>query len=305
MKKNFIIEDLIEDLIEYLDEYRDRIELDKIEQIREERKKWLHRESCKEFRLALDNLPYFQTNHLDISGGTVTIGHADEFSEENHKDFIKALKIFMPWRKGPFKLFGINIDAEWRSDLKWERILPHIEPLEGKRVADIGCNNGYYLFRMAHHKPQLAIGFDPTARYFYTFQLLQRYARMTSLHFELLGVEHIAFYRDFFHTVFCLGILYHHQDPIRILKDIKISMVNGGQLIVESQGIEGEESVALFPEKRYGKVPGTYFIPTPSCLVNWLKRAGFKNIECFFVHKMSCKEQRKTTIRIYVKAKNL
>ncbi|MGA1869361.1 MAG: tRNA 5-methoxyuridine(34)/uridine 5-oxyacetic acid(34) synthase CmoB [bacterium] len=315
----------------YLVTYKDIIELDRIEHIRGQRKGWLSRESCKKYQYAVDTLPNFQARYLDFSDSVITIGHADEFPTQHRTDLMNALKTFIPWRKGPFNLFGNTVDAEWRSDLKWGRLLPYLEPLEGKRVADIGCNNGYYLFRIAHHKPHLAIGFDPTVRYFYTFQLLQRYAHVESLHFELLGIEHIALFRGFFHTVFCLGILYHHHDPIKILKDIKIAMVKGGQLIIESQGIEGEESIALFPEKRYGKVPGIYFIPTPSCLVNWIKRAGFKDVDCFFIHKMSHEEQRKTPwmnfesfddfidpsdpsktvegypapLRIYVKAKNL
>ncbi len=34
-------------------------------------------------------------------------------------------------------------------------------------------------------------------------------------------------------------------------------MKKGGTLIVESQAIPGEEAVALFPERRYAKAPGT------------------------------------------------
>lgn len=286
-------------MVDYLSTYKNRIKLDKINQIRAERQEWLNRDSCNDYRHALEVLSQVKTNFFDFSDDTVCIGRAEELNVFNEKDLINVLKTFMPWRKGPFNLFGIDINAEWRSDLKWSRILPHLFPLRGKRIADIGCNNGYYLFRIAHFEPLMAIGFDPTARYWYTFQFLQRYAKVPSLHFELLGVEHIALFEDFFHTVFCLGILYHHQDPLKILKDIKTSMVCGGQLIVESQGMEGDDSIALFPEKRYGKVPGTYFIPTVSCLMNWMKRAGFKEIECFYVHKMSSREQRKTPWMIF------
>ena len=49
-------------------------------------------------------------------------------------------------------------------------------------------------------------------------------------------------------------------------------MKPGGFLIVESQGIPGREPTALFPAQRYAKVPGTYFVPTGSCLANWLSK---------------------------------
>ena len=91
-----------------------------------------------------------------------------------------------------------------------------------------------------------------------------------------------------------MGILYHHRDPVGILRDIQKSMTVGGQLIVETQGIPGEDPYALFPVKRYAKAPGTYFVPTASCVVNWMRRAYFEDIEVFFTHEMNNDEQRAT-----------
>lgn len=65
------------------------------------------------------------------------------------------------------------IDAEWRSDWKWARILPHIEPLTGRCVADIGCHNVYFMFRMAHQQPECVVGFEPVAKHFWNFQLIK------------------------------------------------------------------------------------------------------------------------------------
>jgi tRNA (mo5U34)-methyltransferase len=72
-----------------------------------------------------------------------------------------------------------------------------------------------------------------------------------------------------------------------------------GVLIVESQGIPGDESQALFPEHRYAKVPGTYFVPTGACLANWLTRAGFTDVKIFFSHPMSSQEQRRTEWMVF------
>ena len=32
-----------------------------------------------------------------------------------------------PWRKGPLKIGNVLIDSEWQSNLKWDRISPHID----------------------------------------------------------------------------------------------------------------------------------------------------------------------------------
>jgi tRNA (mo5U34)-methyltransferase len=52
--------------------------------------------------------------------------------------------------------------------------------------------------------------------------------------------------------------------------------------------------MALFPEKTYAKVPGTYFVPTGTCLRNWMQRAGFADVKIFCSHPMSSAEQRRT-----------
>ena len=55
------------------------------------------------------------------------------------------MRNLMPWRKGPFSLYGVNIDTEWRSDWKWDRVLPHLSDLTGRTILDVGCGSGILL----------------------------------------------------------------------------------------------------------------------------------------------------------------
>ncbi|NTV14323.1 MAG: tRNA 5-methoxyuridine(34)/uridine 5-oxyacetic acid(34) synthase CmoB [Desulfobulbaceae bacterium] len=235
-----------------------------------------------------------RAHHLDFHADTVTIGQADELSEANRALLHKTLKGFMPWRKGPFNVFGIEIDAEWRSQRKWQRLLPVLPDLTGQVVADIGCNNGYYMFRMVPHQPRLVLGFEPLLHHHFTFRALNNMAGCANLHSELLGVEHLGLFEKYFDTIFLMGILYHRISPVEVLKDCLKALKPGGTLIVESQAIPGDQTVALFPETTYGKAPGTWFVPTGPCLVNWLKRAGFAEVELFCQHPMDDSEQHRT-----------
>ncbi len=239
-------------------------------------------------------LSHLKAAHLDFSGDAVTIGQADEISAADRKQLLAALKGFMPWRKGPFSIFGIDIDAEWRSNRKWDRLLPFLPDLQGKVIADVGSNNGYYMFRMAHHNPKLVVGFEPYLHHYFTFRMLNGFAGYRNLELELLGVEDLGLFTESFDVVFLMGILYHRISPVECLKEIKKAMTPGGTLIVESQAIPGQEPVALFPEGRYAKVPGTYFVPTGACVKNWMIRAGFTEVEIFCSHPMSSDEQRRT-----------
>jgi tRNA (mo5U34)-methyltransferase len=272
-----------------------------IQALLQEKAQWLSqgKKGVERFRLPYESVQHIRAAQCDFSDDVVKIGGPGELSGQDREKVYKAMRDFMPWRKGPFNVFGIGIDAEWRSERKWNRILPELPDLQGKIVADIGCNNGYYMFRMAHFKPKLVVGFEPYLQHYFTFKTLNRFAGCENLFCELLGVEHIGLYKRSFEVVFLMGILYHRSSPVEVLREIRTAMKPGGILIVESQGIPGAEPVALFPEQRYAKVPGTYFVPTGACLANWLSRAGFTEVQVFFSHPMSGQEQRRTDWMVF------
>ena len=262
----------------------------------QEKNLWLAlgKKGVERFRQPYESVKHIRAQHRDFSGDTVVIGSPDELSESDSSMVYQAMRDFMPWRKGPFEVFGINIDAEWRSERKWNRVLPELPDLQNKVVADIGCNNGYYMFRMFEHSPRFVLGFEPFLQHYFAFKTLNAFAGVENLQVELLGVEHLSLFRSCFDVVFLMGILYHRSSPIDVLRDIRAAMNPNGMLIVESQGVPGDDPQALFPEHRYAKVPGTYFVPTAACLANWLTRSGFADVEIFHSHPMSSEEQRRT-----------
>lgn len=246
------------------------------------------------YRTPLQKVLHLRASSCDFSGDVVRIGTADDIAANERQLVHEVLRGFMPWRKGPFSVFGIDIDAEWRSERKWNRLVAELPDLSGKVVADIGCNNGYYMFRMAHYQPALVLGFEPYVQHYYTFNTLNTFAGQRQLRVELLGIEHLSLFPESFDVIFCLGILYHRPSPLDALRDLHTALKPGGILIVESQALPGTEPVALFPQATYAKVPGTWFVPTASCLHNWLTRTDFAHVRLFCDHAMSSEEQRRT-----------
>ena len=246
------------------------------------------------YRQPAARLAGYRAGHVDCQGPEVVIGRAEELDEHQRREVEDDLRRFMPWRKGPFSVFGTAIDAEWQSDRKWQRLAAALPDLEGKIIADVGCNNGYYMFRMTAAKPKLVLGFEPTIQHFYCFSALNAMAGRDELHIDLLGVEHLPWFSLSFDVIFLLGIIYHRPSPVQTLRDILGALRPGGTAIVESQAIPGDDPVALFPADTYAKVPGTWFVPTGPCLVNWMRKAGFAEVELFCSHPMSAEEQRRT-----------
>ena len=241
----------------------------------------------------LRNFPKIQTKHIKLDD-IVEIGKAEELEKSQQIQLLENLQALSPWRKGPFSIFGEFIDSEWVSYYKWERLKAKLPELHQKRLLDIGSNNGYYLFRMAQSQPQLALGLEPNLRYWLASQFLHAFVSHLPLHTELMGWEELPLFRKCFDIVFCMGILYHHSDPIHILKMIHSCLDQNGTLIIETAGIEGTDPIALFPQKYYAGM-SSWFYPTALCLKHWLLRSGFHKVEVFSQIKLTIDEQRSTS----------
>ncbi|MBX1852476.1 tRNA 5-methoxyuridine(34)/uridine 5-oxyacetic acid(34) synthase CmoB [Campylobacter jejuni] len=210
------------------------------------------------------------------------------------KDEILAIaKELKPWRKGPFKIDDLFIDTEWQSFIKFNILKPFMNEISQKCVADIGCNNGYYMFKMLEFNPAKLIGFDPSIKYRLQFELINALAK-TPIKYELLGVEDLPSYGLKFDVIFCLGVIYHRSDPIKMLKDLKAGLNKNGVVFLDTMYIEDEREIALVPNKTYSKIPNIYFVPSISALKNWCERAGFKEFEVLATKKTDENEQRKT-----------
>ncbi len=226
-------------------------------------------------------------------GDWFSVGKKEDLTHEELELVRQTAKILIPWRKGPFNLFGIEIDSEWQSNIKYNLIRPHFD-LKDKIVADIGCNNGYYMFRMLEDKPKKLIGFDPAPLTLHQFEFVNHFVK-SDIIYEMLGVEHLEFYNHKFDFIFMLGVLYHRADPVGTLKSLARGLNSKGEILIDTFMIEGDEEICLTPNKRYSKIPNIYFIPTIPALTNWLTRAGFENIEVIAVTTTTSEEQRKTS----------
>jgi len=258
--------------------------------LRSERKKWLTWKNILPYQEAIKNLPSYDevttslSDKVEIQIPNLTIAQAEQ---------IKQTALLMkPWRKGPFQINDLFIDTEWQSQIKYNLLEPHFN-LKDKVVGDIGCNNGYYLFRMLTHEPKKLIGFDPSAIYYSQFQFINHFIK-SDIVYELLGVEHVEFYEHKFDTLFCLGVLYHRSDPVAMLKSLFKGLNKGGELILDTFMIDGEGEMCLTPKDRYSKIPNIYFVPTINALTNWCHRAGFESVEVLETVVTDHNEQRKT-----------
>jgi tRNA (mo5U34)-methyltransferase len=231
---------------------------------------------------------------IDLENRVVTIGAPDDLEPEELKALYQSLDQLCPWRKGPFSFFGIKVDSEWQSWMKWERIFPHIKNLKGRRILDIGSSNGYYMFRAAAHNPLIVLGLEPQSYFYFQYLAIQKFLKQDNVFCLPIPHDELPKMGDYFDTVFCMGVLYHRPSPVEMLREIHDSMKKGGELVLENLILETRENFCLFPKDRYAKMRNVYFIPDLLAMESWLLRAGFTNIRCVDIAKTSVEEQRKT-----------
>ncbi len=283
---------------DYLEKYRGKNLplLDEILEVRAKQARLLDSDANLVNISDLNALPDLKSNHAIFGNDVVEIGKRDELSDEDFEKLNETLLNLKPWRKGPWNYFGIDIDTEWRSNLKWDRFFNGVKPdFEGKRILDIGCNNLYYMYRTLAYNPELVVGFDPIARYYFHHLLNRKFVQDPRIQFELFGVEQAGLFKDFFDYAFFMGILYHRRDPLGSLKNVYDSLKRGGTIIMECSGIPGDDPLCLFPEGRYCQAPGYWFLPTWKSIENMLYRTGFTEIETFYKEPLTFDEQRKTS----------
>lgn len=247
------------------------------------------------WRNLIENLPSFTTCERRLDTDTVKIGAANERPEPDRELLETQLLQLAPWRKGPFDLYGVKIDAEWRSDWKWRRVKPHISSLKHRMVLDVGCGNGYYCWRMLGEQAKMVIGIDPTLLNVMQFHTIRKLHGETPPIFVLpLGIEDLPLGMKVFDTVFSMGVFYHRRSPIDHLLELRDSLVPGGELILETLVIDGDLGEVLVPEDRYAMMRNVWFLPSCPTLINWLKRCGFKNIRLVDITATTTDEQRST-----------
>lgn len=242
----------------------------------------------------VDALPDLRPSSVDLNAAAVRVGEASDIGAGQRDTLMEQLKGLHPWRKGPFDLFGIHIDTEWRSDWKWDRLKDHITPLHGRNVLDIGCGNGYHCWRMAGAGAKNVIGIDPTPLFSMQFQVMQRYIRSERIMLIPAGIDDVPAKLQSFDTVFSMGVLYHRRSPLDHILQLRDCLRPGGELVLETLVIEADEHALLVPEDRYARMANVWFIPSPAMLVRWAERCGLSNIRIVDINRTSTDEQRRT-----------
>ena len=244
---------------------------------------------------------------VDVKQACIQIGTAEDLvNMGSDSDFcIQQLKALHPWRKGPFSIFGVHLDTEWHSDWKWNRIAPHLASLNGRTVLDVGCGSGYHAWRMWGLGAKSVLAIDPSQLFWMQFRLMQQwianwigsqpaYVPNTPVQYLPLPLERLPKHTQSFDTIFSMGVLYHRKSPFEHLDHLRSLLRKGGEVVVETLVVDGDEQTVFVPPNRYAVMNNVWYLPSVRALEHWMKRVGFVNVRCVDITQTTIEEQRAT-----------
>ena len=243
---------------------------------------------------SVNDLPSIEISKFNLDSDSIIVGSKSDCSDIERKLIEEQLRQLMPWRKGPYNLFGLILDAEWQSNMKWKRLEGHIKSLKNKLVLDVGCGNGYYGWRMLGKGAEYVVGIDPSLLFYSQFRAIKKYIPDSDIEIIPFGIEELPNSKLYFDTVFSMGVIYHRREPIEFLKQLSRCLKSGGELVIESIVIDSDNLDVLIPEGPYAKMKNVWSIPSLKLLVKWINGAGFRNTRVIDTVKTTSKEQRIT-----------
>lgn len=245
---------------------------------------------------ALDALPTLNPETITLTDRVTAHGEIPAATQALLRDALMGLH---PWRKGPFTLFGVHVDSEWRSDWKWRRIASALGSLEKQTVLDVGGGNGYFGWRALEAGAAEVVGVDPSVLFTLQHEAVCRYFdqfaprrnHILTLPFEDLPPAP-------FDLVMSMGVIYHRKEPAEHVARLYSFTRPGGRVLLESLVVEADDCLNPADDassgRRYARMRNVTIVPTVERMGDWLSAAGFENIELVDISPTTTDEQRTT-----------
>jgi tRNA (mo5U34)-methyltransferase len=148
---------------------------------------------------------------------------------------------------------------------------------KGKKVLDVGCWDGLWSFEAEKRGAKEVYSIDYVSLRSWseqpTYQLAHRILGSRASYYPNLSVYDIKKLgvTDFDVVIYC-GIYYHLLDPLRAFAALRDVMVEGGFILVEGPVLDGSDRVLadFYCRNWFGEDPTNWWVPTISCLREWL-----------------------------------
>ena len=95
-------------------------------------------------------------------------------------------------------------------------------------------------------------------------------------------------------TTYDFSPLYRSAIGFDHLASLRATLCRGGQLVLETLYLPGDDARAFTPPDRYARMRNVWLLPTLTELRTWLARTGYRDIEVVDTSVTTTLEQRST-----------
>ena len=151
--------------------------------------------------------------------------------------------------------------------------------LKEMRVLDVGCNAGFYSFKMRELGAEYVLGID-FEHYIKQACFIKDLTKTTDVDFEVNSIYSLSTPARFNITL-CLGLLYHLKYPFLALQ--KISQLTTDMILVETEALVGERDTdkMQYIEHTYKNDGTNWWIFGEQCLRGMLRSVGFTFVKSY------------------------
>ena len=159
----------------------------------------------------------------------------------------------------------------------------------GKDVLDIGCWTGGTSLTLKMLGAGNVVALEEVQKYASTAERLCRDVYgLSDVRCEAKSLYHLD--SGDFDSVYFPGVVYHLSDPVLGLRRLFNRLRDGGDILVESMGIESDQPLCRFMSNAPNETDDpqsqsrsgwNWFVPSATCLGAWLETAGFEDVRVF------------------------
>lgn len=191
------------------------------------------------------------------------------------------------------KRLWTKVDRRYAEEVQGERVvfrrlqaLGFLDGLAGKRLLEIGPKHGEDSALLAGLDPAELVLVDLPEKAPLVHEWLPsipcptRFVEGNLLFLSAGEIEELGR----FDLVWCLGVLYHNAEQLRLIRRLRTLCRDGGKVVVESHVVarlpfRDANVVQLHWPRPWGGIPTITHVPSRRAIASWLEMAGFDRIE--------------------------
>ena len=210
------------------------------------------------------------------------------YTEEEIRNKIKELGSKQPWNHSIELIKGVftcspGQNSQGKNLVKWKRMRAFLEslPCKGKRILDVGCNDGFFSLKLGELGAEVvALEASPKrvekARFVFETRQISNMVKLINMNIYDPAVEELGY----FDLILCMGFIHRVPDPFTVLS--KLARL-GRVLLLEFKAFKEyayDRPYLMFDGRRSDSndpFSTCYFIPSARAVVEMLKELGFKH----------------------------